>query len=116
MLDLVKPVLLAQGLRFSFAQPVSVGAEPVDQLGTVTVGRGYQGLRQGGRHFAADGGVGHAVEHGQTPKMPCDVPGPQKACEKFFKGEFHRATPAPPALTLIGAYAGGLNLEQSFMV
>jgi hypothetical protein len=26
----------------------------------------------------------------------------RKAGEKFFKGEFHRAAPAPPALTLIG--------------
>src|SRR5450830_1562402 len=70
-------------------------AQGAQQLLRAAVGGDHQGLRQARRDFAADAGVGDAVEQRQATEMPGNMPGPQEAGEELFQqSEVHGVTPA----------------------
>jgi Mg2+-importing ATPase len=53
-------------VSFLGIQTLRVAAQRAEQLHRTAVGGNHQGLRQCRRHFAADAGVGHAIEHRQA--------------------------------------------------
>ena len=94
VLDFVEAELHAQCIGFEFAQAIGVAAEVVQQLAGVAVGGAHQGLRQGGRHLAADRGVGEVFQQRQATEVSGDVAGAQESGEEFFEqGQVHGSSP-----------------------